>query len=67
MSTKEEPEITYVTKPVKITNVNMPFLAMIGFFIKAYFAFLVASVILAVLGGIAWLIFMLVVAIFTRR
>jgi len=56
-----------MSENVKITNVNMPFLAMIGFFIKAYFAFLVASVILAVLGGIAWLIFMLVVAIFTRR
>jgi hypothetical protein len=62
----DEPEVTFI-KPVKIVNVNMPFWAMVGLFIKAYFAFLVASLFLALLSGVAWLIFGGIIAAMLHR
>jgi hypothetical protein len=47
---------------VKITNINMPFWALVGFMLKAYFALIVASIVVGVLGGVVFLILTAIIA-----
>lgn len=52
--------------PVRITNINIPFWALVGLILKIYFAWVMATVSLALFGGAFFLLGTIVLSMFAK-